>query len=167
MENLKKTISIFIRSSLFILMSSLSCQAQNNPWLLFGELMNKNWEGQYVGLEDSTYLHQIKWEFILDSMAVMESKEVGELEFKMKTFYYFDWEKGQLSFNSILNREINSKGKVYLNASKIILEGKNYFRGGSSDFRKIFEVNEKVELIDEFFLRKGDSFVRRHVIKYR
>lgn len=167
MENLKKIVSIFIKSSVFILMLSLSCLAQNNPMQVFEQYMNKCWEGHYVGSEDSVYIHEIKWEFLLDSMAVMESKEVGELGFKMKTFYYVDLEKGQLSFNSIINKEMNSKGEVYLNGSKIIQEGKNYFKGGSSDFRKTFELNEKGELIDEFFQRKGNSFVRRHLIKYQ
>jgi hypothetical protein len=132
----------------------------------FKPYVNKCWTGHYVNSEDSAYTHSIKWDYILDSKSVIETKTVPELNFKMETLYYFDWESNQISFISLMNKEMNSSGIVWVDGSKIIMEGKNYFQGGSAPFKKSYEISQDGNLIDTFFRKKGDLWVTGHLIKY-
>jgi len=61
---------------------------------------------------------------------------------------------------------MNTKGKVIIEGSRIILEGENFFDGGSSTFRKTFEIQENGKIIDLFFRKKGDTWIRGHMIEY-
>lgn len=123
---------MFLVIGFFILNSA--CLAQSNPFQIFEPLTGKAWQGHYVGSEDSIYLHQIRWEYQLDSMVVVETKEVPELNFKMITHYYFDPEKKTMRFLSLLNKNMFSQGLVEISNGKIILEGKNHFEGGQNKF---------------------------------
>ncbi len=158
-----KTILLILLGGLF---SSSACLAQNKPLEIFNQFTGKSWEGHYVDSEDSLLIHELKWEFILNSKGAKETKSVPEVGFEMETYFYYDWEKNQISFLSLINKEMNSNGKVVAEGPKIILEGKTFYSGGSSEFKKTFEVNEDGKLIDEFYRKKGDGWIRGHLIEY-
>lgn len=152
---------------LFVIIIGSRSFAQNTSLQFFEPYCDKSWTGNYINSEDSAYVHLIRWEYFLDSKFVKETKTVPELGFKMETMYYFDWGENQLSFLSLLNKEMNSKGKVWIEGSKIILEGINYFNGGSGEFKKSFEITEDSKVKDEFFRKNGDSWVKGHLIEYK
>lgn len=140
--------------------------AQSNSLQIFESLTGKNWKGHYVDSEDSIYTHYIKWEYILDNKTVRETKTVSELNFEMVTYYYFDWEKDQISYLSLLNKDMMSTGTVHIKSSKIVLTGSTYFDGGAYNFKKTFELDDNGNLIDKFFRKKGDTWVKGHIIKF-
>ena len=85
----------------------------------------------------------------------------------METIFYYDWEKNQLSFLSLINKEMNSAGKVLYEDSKLVLEGKNFFNGGSGEFIKTYRINEDGKLIDNFYRKRGDDWIQGHLIEYK
>lgn len=164
---MKNSLSKLIFSCLlFLLFTTNNCYAQSSSLQIFEQFMDKNWTGHYMNSEDSGLVHSISWEYILNEKGVKETKSVPEVGFKMETYYYFDWEKNQVSFISLINKDMNSKGKVIIEGSRIILEGENFFDGGSNTFRKIFEIQENGKIVDSFFRRKGDAWIMGHRIEY-
>lgn len=153
----------FLLGLLFI---SFNALAQLMPIQIFDSFVDKNWEGHYVGSEDSIYLHQIKWDYILDSMAVKETKIVAELNFEMETYYFMDWDLNLITFMTLMNREMTSSGVIMIEKTAIVLEGVNVFKNGSAKFRKTFEINCDGKLVDQFYQWNGDAWERRHIIEY-
>ena len=151
---------------LFILLSS-TCLSQGNSLQIFNQFIGKNWTGHYIDSEDSLYVHKIKWENILNSKGVKETKNVAELGFEMETYFYFDWDKNQISFLSLVNKEMNSTGKVLVDNSTIILEGKTFFNNGSNIFKKTYRINEDGKMIDSFYRKKGNIWIKGHLIEYK
>ncbi|MCK5079732.1 MAG: hypothetical protein KAR09_07290 [Bacteroidales bacterium] len=163
-----KTFFFTLVSSFLVplLFSSVPCAAQNNSIDIFKPLTGKNWEGHFVNSEDSIYTHHIKWEYMPGFKAVKETKSVPDLGFEMETFYYFDWEKNHISYLSLVNKDMISTGYVIIENSNIILEGQTFFEGGSSEFKKSFELNDNGILVDKFYRKKEGSWVRGHLIEY-
>ena len=153
--------------SSLMMFSLATISAQDKPLDIFGGISGENWEGHFVDSEDSTYTHVISWEHMLDDKAVVETKSVAELNFEMVTYYYFDWEKDQVSFLSLLNKDLSSTGIVYAEKSKITLEGRTFYQGGSYEFRKSLELQKNGTLLEDFFRKKDGKWVQGHLIEYR
>lgn len=152
--------------SIFMI-AAISAKSQTKPLDLFKPLIGKVWEGHYVNSEDSIYTHHIEWIYLLGSRAVKESKIVDELDFVMDTYYYYDWGEKHIAFLSLLNKDMVSSGRVVIEESIIKLYGINYFDGGSQEFSKTFQLNDKGVLTDMFFRKKGEKWIRGHIIEYK
>lgn len=151
--------------SMFMLPGKTSF-GQNNSLDIFQDIASKTWEGHYVDSEDSVYTHYIKWEYMFESRALKEIKSVPELNFEMITYYYFDWETDQISTLSLLNKNMISKGLAYNEGDKILIKGRTYFKGGSAEFKKTFQLLDDGTLSDEFYRKKDGHWVRGHLIEY-
>ncbi len=161
----KLSISVKSIMILFIIASSVSL-AQNSHLETFHKLVDKEWVGHYVDSEDSHYVHKVKFEYILNGQAVKETKIVDELQFEMETYYYYDWDKEQISFLSLLNKEMHSIGKVVIDGSIFTLEGTNFFSSGRTEFKKKYEITKLGKFYDHFYRKKEDSWIRGHLIEY-
>ena len=62
---------------------------------------------------------------------------------------------------------MNSTGKVLVEDSTIILEGKTFFNNGSSVFKKTYKINEEGKMIDSFYRKKDDTWIKGHLIEYK
>lgn len=142
-------------------------KAQTTAFEIFKPLTGKVWEGHYVDSEDSVYTHHVEWHYLLGSRAVKEVKIVDELDFLMETYYYYDWKNNKIGFLALLNKDMVSKGEVIADGSVIKLTGLNYFKGGSKEFRKTFQLDENGVLTDIYYGKKGDEWYCGHVIEYR
>jgi hypothetical protein len=168
MERIMKIIlSLMIFKIVLVLTLSSTAFAQNEHLKLFHKIVDKDWVGHYVESEDSHYVHKLNFEFILDGNAIVETKKVDELGFEMITYYFYDWEINEISFLSLLNKEMNSSGRITVNNSTFTLEGNNYFQSGSSQFKRKYEVTKHGIFYDFFYIKKGNSWVQSHLIEYK
>lgn len=133
---------------------------------IFERYVNKSWEGHYMNSEDSIYLHQIKWDYVLDSMAVKETKIVAELNFEMETYYFMDWEFNLISFITLMNKEMTSSGVMMIEKTTLVLEGISVFKNGSAKFKKTYEINSDGKLVDQFYIWNGNAWEKGHMIEY-
>ena len=161
MKNSKLLLTIIVA----LVLTNLSF-SQSDSVSIFDELANKVWVGHYVGSEDSNMVHNIHFSFLLQNKAVKEIKKVPEVNFNMETYYYWDWKEKQISFLSLINKDMISKGTVTQSNGKITLVGQTYFEGGIADFRKTFHINEDGKLIDCFYRKKKTGWVQGHLIEY-
>lgn len=164
---LKSTTMNKLTLALILLIYAVPGFSQNQLEDMFKQLVNKEWEGHYVNSEDSVYTHQLRFEYTLAKKVVKEMKDVPELDFHMETYYYFDWKNDNISFLTLLNKDMVSSGKVVMGGQKIMQIGTNYYDGGSQEFKKTYEINDEEELIDLFYRKKGDMWIRGHVIRYQ
>lgn len=164
---MKRLIAIITIIIIISCVTGISANAQSDALDIFNPLTGKVWKGHYVDSEDSIYTHLIEWEYLLGSKAVKETKTVDELDFQMITYYYYDWENKQISFLSLLNKDMVSSGHVTYDDSKIVLTGMNYFNGGSQEFRKTLTLDDSGVLTDVFISKKGAQWYKGHVIEYR
>lgn len=157
-----------IRSLLITLLLLISSAAfsQNECLDIFKPFIGEEWIGHYMNSEDSALIHYITWTYCLDNNYVKMVKEVPEVNFKMETIFYFDYENNQISTLSILNKEMYSKGSAQLRDGKLELNYKSYFKNGSSDSKQTFEIIEEGIIKDYFYRKKADKWIQGHYIKY-
>lgn len=152
--------------TLVILLFALNCTGQQLPEI-FSQFSGKNWEGHYIGSEDSSLVHHLQWNYELDSNLVVATKKVPALNFKMKTVYFIDFELNTISSITFINKAMYSKGKISIEDKKLVIEGVNFFPKGSSKFKQTFEVDENNILKDYFYREKNNKWIQGHFIKYK
>ena len=141
-------------------------QGMDKKLAIFNDYVDKEWVGHYVGSEDSIYTHYISWKFDKNDNSVKETKNVPELGYHQKTFYYWNQEDNQLAFTSSNNKEMISSGIVQLENDKIHLIGTTYFSGGHSLFKKTFMIDSTDKVVDLFYRKRGDDWQQGHLIEY-
>jgi hypothetical protein len=151
---------------LALAMVSLPALAQEQPLSLFKDMVGKQWKGHYVNSSDSVIAHFIRWEYALDSKYVKQTKEVPELNFKMETFFFWDFELKQVSSLTLINRDMIARGQVKTEENKIALQSKTFKRSGTSESKQTFEINSSGQLEDYYFRKESDKWVEGHFILY-
>ena len=141
--------------------------SQKEALKIFDSFVNHKWTGHYVNSEDSALVHYISWEYDLDSNYVKQIKDVPEVSFKMETYYYWDYEKKQISSITFINKAMLSKGYVEIVDNKIVRYYKTFFTKGYSESKQTFEISDSHKLIDHFYRKKIDGWVQGHLIEYK
>jgi len=81
---------------LFLTINSVLQSQNSSKPLSFFQPFIGTWEGHYQNSSgDEHIVHKISWKFKLDSNAVVQQKEVKELNFIMETTHYWDIETQQ------------------------------------------------------------------------
>jgi len=133
---------------------------------IFEDFTDKEWVGHYQNSEDSNLIHIIKWEYDLDKHVVNMIKTVPELDFRMETIFYWDYEKNQISTLSLVNKAMISKGTVVKTDDLLEIMGKTFFNNGSQEYRQTFEISDDGYLQDYFYRKTNNNFIQGHFIKY-
>ena len=163
---IKKNIRLMI-VSLFVSLSIFTpLLAQEKPLSLFNDLVGKQWKGHYVNAKDSAIEHLIRWEYVLDSKYVKQTKEVPELNFKMETFYYWDFELNQLSALTLINRNMIAKGRIISKDKMIESYSKTFKQSGATESKQTFNINASGQLEDYYFRKESEQWVQGHFILY-
>jgi len=134
--------------------------------MMFHSLQKTVWTGHYVNSADSELVHTVRFEPILDGKVVRSTKDVAALNFKMETYYYWDWEKETIKFLRLTNRGIFSNGRLTQDGDIITLSGMGTRPGGVSEFKQTFELRSNGKLSDHFYRKEKDDWVKGHVIEY-
>ncbi len=158
--------TLFITLSIIILTISTELLYSQSDLTIFDDFVGKEWVGHYQDSEDSLLVHTIKWEYELDKRVVKEIKIVPEADFYCETYFYRDHETDQISYLSLMNKEMISKGTVNIRNGKLELSGKTYFQNGFQENRKTYEVTKESKLEDHFFRRSKGNWVQGHFIQY-
>ncbi len=124
-------------------------------------------DGHYSNPEDSHYVHQLKFESILEGNAVILTKKVEELGFEMHTIFFWNPESEQIAFQSITCRGQISSGFVSLDNDQIILTGESINKSSITSFKQSFQLSINNEITDRFYLMINDEWKQRHLIVYR
>jgi hypothetical protein len=103
---------------------------------------------------------------MLDDKAVKSTKVVASLNFRMETYYYWDWEKDSVSFLQLTSRGIFSRGKVNLDEGKIVLLGRGIRPNGVSEFKQTFAIRLDGTLEDYFYRKEDGRWEQGHLIEY-
>jgi hypothetical protein len=162
MKTLRKIIFL-----LFAMFLSHSAFSQKEQLKFFEVFMDHQWKGHYINSEDSALLHELSWEYGLDSSYVKQTKIVQEVDFKMETYFYWDYELNQISSLSLLNKQMISKGKVFFKENKLMHFYEAYFNGGSNSSKQTFGLDENDQLSDYFYRQKSDDWIEGHFIIYK
>jgi hypothetical protein len=134
--------------------------------LMLRPLAGETWVGHFVNSSDSGLVHVIRWEPILNGKVVKSTKEVAALDFTMETYYFWDWEKENISFLQLTSRGIFSRGTVTLDEAKITLSGRGIRSKSVSGFKQTFEIQSDGKLQDCFYRKNNDEWVQGHLIEY-
>ena len=161
-KNINKAILILLG---IVIYNNGVCQ--KDTLQIFETFVGHKWIGHYINSDDSALVHYITWEYCLDSNYVKQIKEVPEVGFKMESYFYWDYEKKQISSLSLLNKEILSKGRVQHNKEKLEIYERTFFGEGYSDSKKTFEITEAGNLKDCFYRKKSNKWIQRHLIIYK
>ena len=149
--------------ALFIITSPLYGQSDLT---IFDDFIGKEWTGHFQNSEDSLLVHKIEWEYDLDKNVVIELKSVHEVDFNCKTYFYWDHETAQISYISLMNKKMISRGKAIFENGKLILNGKTFFENGAQENRKTFEIKKDGKLEDHFYRRLKGKWIEGHFILY-
>ncbi len=159
-----KTIFVVLSFIVFFLNASLvNCQSDLS---IFDDFVGKEWIGHYQDSEDSLLVHTIEWEYDLNKQVVKEIKVVPEVNFLCETYFYWDYETAQISYLSLMNKKMISKGKAILENGRLMLTGKTFFPEGVQENKKTYEINKNGELVDHFYRRSKGIWVMGHFIIY-
>ena len=161
-RNKLKPSSFFVL--IFIIFSNLAyC---HNDLRGFEKFIGNIWTGHFQNSEDSLLVHKIEWEYDLDKNVVIELKSVPEVDFHCKTYFYWDHETAQISYISLMNKKMISRGKAIFENGKLILNGKTFFENGAQENRKTFEIKKDGKLEDHFYRRSKGKWIEGHFILY-
>ena len=133
---------------------------------IFDDFIGKEWIGHYQNSEDSLLVHTINWEYDINNNLVIETKSVPEVDFYCETYFYWDYETAQISYLSLMNKKMISKGKAIFENGKLKLTGKTFFPKGVQENKKTYEINKNGELADHFYRRSKGIWVMGHFIIY-
>ena len=150
-------IVFFLNTNLVYSQSDLS---------IFKDFIGKKWIGHYQNSDDSLLVHTIKWEYDLNRNVVKEIKVVPEVNFYCETYYYWDHEADQISYLSLMNKEMINKGTLIMNNGKLELSGKTFFHNGFQENKKTYEITEDGKLKDFFFRKSKGKWKLGHFIQY-
>lgn len=139
---------------------------QQDELLFFKGFANIGWNGHYVGSKDSLLNHYIKWEFCLDSAYVKQIKEVPALNFKMETYFFWDYELSQISTLALANRKMISKGKVILGKDSFEIHSTTSYNDKSTNSKQVFYISANSQLEDRFYRMKDEEWTLGHLIVY-
>ncbi len=162
-SKLNKTCLLAISVALSLL-SIEPVLGQDNPLSVFEEFTSSKWEGHYSNPEDSHLVHIVRFEFYLDSLAVVLRKNVPELGFEKETYFYPDWSNGNILFLSLMNKKMISRGEVTFVDGQLVLAGQTLFETGESDFKNTYEIDDTGQLIDRFYRKRDGEWIRGHTI---
>ncbi len=159
-----KTFFIALSFIVFFLNASLVyCQ---NDLTIFDDFVGNIWTGHFQNSEDSLLVHTIKWEYDLDDSVVIETKSVPEVNFYCKTYYFWDYETNQISYISLINKKMMSRGKAIFENGKLTLNGKTFFSEGVQENKKTYEMTEEGKLKDYFYRKSKSKWIEGHFIIY-
>lgn len=161
-----KTFKPFQLVLIILLLVSSSIYSQKNDLKHFMKFTENNWHGHYVNSEDSSLNHFVKWTYNLDSNYVKQIKNVPEVNFKMETYYYYDYETASIEFISFLNKNMISKGSVKFNNDTLIKYENTFFENGKSESKSFFIMNGNT-LHDYFYRKSKGKWAPGHYIIYR
>ena len=133
---------------------------------IFDDFTGKKWIGHYQNSEDSNIVHIIVWQYELNEQVVKEVKTVPGVDFQKETYFFWDFESNQISFLSLMNKALISKGYVTKNNGKLELKGKTFFKDGFQEFKQVYEITGDGKLKDYFFRKSNDKWMQGHFIKY-
>ncbi|NQV17542.1 MAG: hypothetical protein HQ534_03260 [Armatimonadetes bacterium] len=162
-NNLKIIIMIVLLFILCIIPDSAYCQ---NDLSKFEKFVGKKWIGHFQNSEDSLLVHTIEWEYDLNNNVVIEIKSVPEVDFYCETYYYWDFEPDQISYLSLMNKKMISKGMAIFDNGKLKLSGKTFFPDGVQENKKTYVINEARKLEDRFYRKSKSKWIMGHFIQY-
>lgn len=151
---------------LFLLLIFIVISLRANELSVFNDLIDTKWTGHYQNSDDSLLTHMISWEFDLNKEIIKETKIVSEVNFHSQTYYYYDYEINQISYLSLMNKKMISKGTLILKNGTIELIGKTYFPNGIQENRKTYKITDNGEIEDHFYRKSKSKWVDGHFIKY-
>jgi len=158
--------TIFITSSFIVFFLNASLVYSQNDLTFFDDFVGNNWTGHFQNSEDSLIVHTIEWEYGLDNNVVIETKSVPEVNFNCKTNYFWDYETNQISYTSLMNKKMISRGKAIFKNGKLTLSGKTFFSEGVQENKKVYEINKNGELEDHFYRLSKGKWSLGHLIIY-
>ncbi len=162
MKNLKKTILILL---VLLMYSPVFCQ--KDALKIFDPFIGHKWTGHYVNSEDSALVHYISWEYDLNENYVKQVKDVPEINFKMETYFYWDYELKQISSITFVNKAMLSKGSIEMADNKLVHNYKLFFSQGYSQSKQTLEINDSNKLIDYFYRQRSGEWTQGHHIEYK
>ena len=152
-------------SFIVLLLNSTVAHGQNNL-TIFDDFIDKVWIGHYQDSEDSLIIHTIKWNYDLNKQVIKEIKVVPEVSFYCETYYFWDYETDQISYLSLMNKKMISRGTVIKQNGKLELSGKTFFQNGFQENKKTYEITEDGKLKDYFYRKSKGKWVQGHFIQY-
>ncbi len=151
---------------LLISANEINSQTSAERLAFFHPFTNQVWTGHYSNPEDSHYVHQLEFESILGGSAVILTKKVEELEFEMRTIFFWNPEFEQIAFQSITSKGQISSGFVSLENDQILLTGENINEKSKGTFKQSFQLLANNEITDRFYLMIDNEWKQRHLIIY-
>ncbi len=158
--------TIFIISTFIVFFLNTSLVYSQNNLTVFDDFVENKWTGHFQNSEDSLLVHTIEWEYDLDNNIVIETKSVPEVNFYCETYYFWDYETNQISYISLMNKKMISRGKAIFENGKLMLSGKTFFSEGVQENKKTYEISEERKLKDYFYRKSKSKWIEGHFIIY-
>jgi hypothetical protein len=164
----RQLLIIALLSAAMLPVASSGGQGQDlDPRLEFlAPLIGTDWVGHFVGSADSTLTHRVRWEAILDGRAVRRVKTVPQAGFATEGYYFWDWERGQVTFVSVSNRGQVTHGIVSTDEGRIVLRGVWRDGEGPHEFVLTLEVLADGRLRDRYENVIDGKRTPGHLIEY-
>ena len=158
--------TFFVTLSFFVFFLNTSLVYSQSDLTIFDDFVGKEWTGHFQNSNDSLLVHTIKWEYDLNEQVIKEIKVVPEVNFYCETYYYWDYEADQISYLSLMNKKMISRGTVIKKDGKLELIGKTFFTNGFQENKKTYEITEEGKLNDYFFRKSKGEWQHGHYIQY-
>ncbi|MBU1701368.1 MAG: hypothetical protein KJ831_14610 [Candidatus Eisenbacteria bacterium] len=153
---------------LLVALSSASSGADLEEHLRFLEpLLGLNWEGGYVGDNVPDLVISLRFEPVLNGMAVKYSREVVALNFFSETHFFWSPNRKEVLFIDLNSRGIVGEGVVALQDGNIVLRGHNHWPEESKEFETVLQLDPTGVLKDTFKLKENGELAGGHYQEFR
>ncbi len=159
--------AIFLGSFLvFAILSNSNAAELDQRLEFFAPLFGPTWQGGYVGENAPDMVITLKFEPVLNGMAVKYSREAAEIDFFMETHFYWDPSRGEVRFIGLNSRGIVNEGTARMIDGSIVLIGDSHQLDKTTEFKTEFEIDSKGVLRDTFTRKQGGAWVSGHTQEY-
>jgi hypothetical protein len=160
-------LAIFLEFFLVFAILSNSNAAELDQHLeFFAPLFGPTWQGGFIGENAPDMVIVLKFEPILNGMAVKYSREAAEIDFFMETHFYWDPSRGEVRFISLNSRGIVNEGTARLIDGSIVLVGYSHHLDKTTEYRTEFEIDSNGVLRDTFTRKQDGAWVSGHTQEY-
>ena len=158
--------SIAVLASLLIFSSSVHAAELDEHLRIFQPLLESVWAGGYVG-EDAPDLEIVlRFEAILDGMAIRYSRDAEAVDFAAVTHFYWNPDRKEVCFLSLNSRGMVDEGVVESDGDTIVLRGKSIWPDRIVEFKTELHLDEDGTLRDTFTRKENTGWEQGHVQEF-